>query len=169
MEEYRIIEGFENYSASDLGNVKNNKTERIMKPHLERCGYYRIVLRNDKKDYKLFVHPLVALAFIKNTENKKIVDHINNDKLNNNLTNLRWATNTENLQNATAYAKNTSGTKGVHFKKQSNKWQSRINIDGIKIHLGYFVDKQDAINARVQKANKVFGIYTNKCEKIINV
>ena len=109
------------------------------------------------------------MTFIENTENKKIVDHINNDKLNNNLTNLRWVTNAENAQNAIVYANNTSGYKGVKFNKDRNKWVSQVNIDGIRIHLGYFTDKQDAINARVQKANEVFGIYTNKCEKIINV
>ncbi len=170
MEEiYKIIEGYDNYSVSNLGNVKINKSGRILKSGLNARGYYRIGLKNDKQRSFFYVHRLVALAFIENTENKTIVDHINNDKLNNNLTNLRWATNAENAQNAIVYANNTSGYKGVKFNKASNKWQSQINIDGIQIHLGLFTDKQDAINARVQKANEVFGIYTNKCEKIINV
>jgi hypothetical protein len=63
MEEYKIIEGFENYSVSNFGNVKNNKTGRILKQALKRDGYYGVVLsKNGKvKDFK--VHRLVALQY----------------------------------------------------------------------------------------------------------
>ena len=62
---------------------------------------------------------------------------------------------------------NTSGVKGVCWSKASNKWMSRINIDGIAIHLGVFTDIEDAKQARILKANALFGVYTNSCEKII--
>ncbi len=170
MEEiYKVIEGFENYSVSNLGNVKNNTTDYIMKLDGVNNNYFKITLRNDKQVRKFFVHRLVALAFIDNFEDKPEVDHIDTDGKNNILSNLRWATKKQNGQNKKIANNNKSGTKGVHFDKPRNKWRSYINIDGIQIYLGYFVDKQDAINARVQRANEAFGIYTNKCEKIINV
>ena len=48
MEEYRIIEGFEKYSVSDLGNVRNNKTGRILKGGLDKDGYFLVVLMKHK-------------------------------------------------------------------------------------------------------------------------
>ncbi len=166
MEEiYKVIEGFENYSVSNLGNVKNNKLRRIMKQGIGNNGYYRVGITNNNRCALIRVHRLVALAFIENVENKQNVDHIDNNITNNSVNNLRWVNQKENIQNSSISKSNTSGSKGVSLHKGSNKWSAYIHIDGIKIHLGLFVDKQDAINARIQKANEAFGIYTNKCEK----
>jgi len=100
MEEWRIIKDFPNYSVSNFGNVKNNKTNRIMKLNV-KCGYYHISLNNntDKKTFK--VHRLVALAFIENTHNKPEVNHKDKNKLNNNINNLEWMTRKENNQHKT--------------------------------------------------------------------
>ena len=166
METYKIIEGFENYSVSDLGNVKNNKTGSIMKQHVQE-GYKRLNINLNKKQYKKYVHVLVASEFIPNPENKKCVDHIDNCKTNNNISNLRWATHTENRQNSSVSKNNASGSKGVHYNKASQKWISRIVIDGIRISLGSFENLEDAKQARIIKANQVFGVFTNSCEKII--
>ena len=56
-----------------------------------------------------------------NVENKSFVDHIDNDKSNNNIANLRWATRAENNQNASMRKDNTSGVKGVSWDKDTNK------------------------------------------------
>ena len=121
METFKIIEGFENYSVSDHGNVKNNKTGRIMKQH-EHNGYKRLNIEVNKKHYKKLLHVLVAGAFIPNPENKPFVDHIDNCKTNNNIQNLRWATSKENNQNKSMGKNNTSGIVGVSWDKKSNKW-----------------------------------------------
>ena len=91
MEEWRIIKDFPNYSVSNFGNVKNNKTNRIMKLNV-KGGYYHISLNNDNCKKTLKVHRLVALAFIENPENKPEVNHINKNKLDNFINNLEWAT-----------------------------------------------------------------------------
>ena len=96
METFRIIEGFENYSVSDFGNVKNNKTGRMLKNTIITVGYIQIGLMLNKVECKKRVHILVAKAFIPNPESKSSVDHIDNCKTNNNITNLRWATSKEN-------------------------------------------------------------------------
>jgi hypothetical protein len=96
MEEFRKIAEFENYSISNLGNVKNNITGRILIPHLNTNGYMALTLVKDRKKYLRYIHRLVAIAFIPNLENKKQVDHINGDKTDNIVENLRWVTVSEN-------------------------------------------------------------------------
>ena len=79
MENYIIIDGFENYSVSDLGNVRNNKTGRILKWSVND-GYFFVGLRKHKIKYNQKIHRLVVQAFIPNLENKNCVDHIDNDR-----------------------------------------------------------------------------------------
>ena len=167
MEEiYRIIVGYENYEVSNFGNVKNIKTKRILKHGFGSCGYKKVDLSIDGSPITLRIHKLVAQTFLENPENKKCIDHIDNNKSNNNVLNLRYATHSENGQNSSLSSKNTSGTKGVSYENKNNKWRARIMIDGINVHLGYFENKEDAIAARILKANQAFGIYVNSCEKI---
>ena len=67
------------------------------------------------------------------------VDHKNTDKLDNRRENLRIATHKQNCKNKNKQSNNTSGFKGVSFKKQNQKFQATIHIDGKKKHLGLFV------------------------------
>ncbi len=166
-ETYKKIEGFENYSVSDHGNVRNDKTGRILKGKLDN-GYLRVDLWKHKTRHTKKIHKLTAEAFLLNPENKKCVDHIDNNKHNNKLVNLRFATSQENNQNRSISNRNTSGYKGVHWHKRSMKWQARITINGKIINLGSFINKDDAINIRIQRAKNEFGEFINKCELIIN-
>jgi hypothetical protein len=167
MESWKIIEGFENYSVSDHGNVKNNKTGRIMKTRFNHEGYIIIDIRVNKQRYTKRVHILMAIAFITNPDGKSCVDHIDNDKSNNKSSNLRWATHSQNGQNKSMMSNNTSGVKGVFWDKTKNKYQSYINIDGVRIHLGTFTNIEDAKQARMIKANALYGVFTHSGEKII--
>ena len=166
MEEYRIIKGFESYSVSNLGNVRNDKTGKIMKLKNNGRGYYHIGLRKNDKQYYQYIHRLVGLAFIPNPSNKQTVDHIDNNPVNNNVSNLRWASFTEQQYNKEISTNNTSGSKGVCFSKTSNKWIAYIYRNGKKIHLGLFTNKEDAIKARLKKSIEIQGEFINKCEKI---
>ncbi len=76
------------------------------------------------------LHKLVAQAFLFNPENKPFVDHIDNNRRNNNLNNLRFATSQENSQNRSISSKNTSGTKGVSWHKGQKRWLAKICING---------------------------------------
>ncbi len=166
MESYKTIEGFETYSVSDHGRVKNNKTGRILK-YKHRQGYTLADLSVCGIVSTKTIHQLVARAFIENPEGKRCVDHIDNDRSNNMVHNLRWATHVENSRNRNLSSVNISGAKGVSFQKASQKWESSITIDGIKVFLGSFTNLEDAKQARMIRANQAFGIYTNACEKII--
>jgi hypothetical protein len=168
VETYKKIVGFENYSVSDLGNVINDKTGRILKPGCDTWGYFQVGLRKNEKTHFKSIHKLTAAAFLLNPENKKYVDHIDNDRQNNKLINLRFATPQQNQQNRSINKNNKSGTKGVSWNKQRNKWTAQIRINGKLIHLGSFLNKEDAINIRIQRAKNEFGEFINKCELVIN-
>ena len=104
-EEWRDIKGYEGlYQVSNLGRVKSlrynhSENEKILKGFLSNRGYHRVSFYKDgvRKDYS--VHRLVAEAFIPNTDNKPCIDHIDTNKLNNKVDNLRWCTNKENNWN----------------------------------------------------------------------
>jgi hypothetical protein len=169
VEEYKIIKDFENYSVSNFGNVRNNKTGRILKPGINGNGYYNAMLYIDGKYFNKCIHKLVAESFIDNPYNKHCIDHINNNKLDNNVRNLRYVTNQENCMNRKMSSKNTSNYKGVSYHKLTNKWMAYIDINGKKQHLGLFEKIEDAINTRVKKAKEVYGEFMNSCEKEVTI
>ena len=167
VEVFRSIDGYDNYAVSSFGRVKNVKTGRILKAGTDNCGYLLVVLSDKEHRRKTRnIHRLVTNAFIDNPNDKLCVDHKDNNRTNNRLTNLRWATTKENAMNQIISKNNTSGAKGISLHKQTKKWRARINIDGIEIYIGLFDKIEDAKTARINKANEVFGIYTNACEKL---
>lgn len=92
---WRKINGFPNYSVSDTGLVKNDDTRKILTPQLTR-GYYYVHPCKNGKWRNIYVHRLVATAFIPNPENKPQVNHIDGNPKNNCVTNLEWCTASEN-------------------------------------------------------------------------
>jgi hypothetical protein len=68
----------------------------------------------------------------------EVVDHIDGNRQNNHIDNLREATPSQNKCNQKIYRNNTSGVKGVYFKKETNKWNAQINYNGKRKHLGTF-------------------------------
>ncbi len=78
----------------------------------------------------------------------KLVDHQDQDGLNNVKSNLRCTDKQGNARNTVIHRDNSSGTMGVSWKKDRNKWKSYISVYGKQIHLGYFDDYQDAVDSR---------------------
>ena len=100
MEEWKIINEFQKYEVSNLGNVRNLKTKHILATNLKN-GYLLASLQDSSsKTKRRSVHRLVALAFLENEHNKETVNHINGNKLDNKLENLEWATQKENVQHS---------------------------------------------------------------------
>jgi hypothetical protein len=91
------IEGKPNYSVSDCGDVRNDKTGRILKKHIGTSGYYQVML--GRKTTPLYVHRLVGKAFLENPCNLPQIDHINGIKTDNRVCNLRWVSASENCMN----------------------------------------------------------------------
>lgn len=90
-----------------------------------------------------------------------VIDHINGNRWDNRKKNLRYATKQQNNINARISKTNTSGHKGVSFNKKLQKWQAYINFNG-RIHLGFFEDKDEAIEVRTKAEDKYFGKFKRK-------
>jgi hypothetical protein len=85
MELFRKIQNYNNYSISNMGNVRNDRTNRILQPEINNKGYYTVNLNKNGKMKTMRVHRLIAVAFLNNPDGKPCIDHTNNDKLNNNM------------------------------------------------------------------------------------
>jgi hypothetical protein len=173
-EEFRVCTGHNNYSVSNFGRVRNNKTNKIIKGSL-RKGYLRIDYVLDGSRTCVPIHRLVSNAFIPNPEDKPLIDHIDNNTTNNNAYNLRWCTSSENQQNRGVHKNNSTGTKGVYFRKDMKdkegnlNWRAMIMHNGKSIKLGSFKTKEEALYARKKKANELFGLFVHSIEKLEEV
>ena len=89
-----------------------------------------------------------------------IIDHIDGDRSNNKIQNLRSVDIADNAKNQRLYAVNTSGTSGITWKKINKKWEARISVNGRRVYLGVFSSKQKAIETRKQAEIK-YGFHRN--------
>ena len=99
-EEWRKIKGFDNYEVSNKGNVRNIKTNRLLKIAYQPSGYAIVSLRANGTTRTSAVNRLVMNAFNPIEDNQNVrydVVHMDNDKRNNELSNLKWMTHTDNI------------------------------------------------------------------------
>ncbi len=148
MEIWKDIPGYEGiYQVSDFGRVKSFRKNKIkiLKQLKNTRGYLRVGLYDkDLKQKTIVVHSLVAMAFLSHKPNKKqdlVIDHINNNKLDNRASNLQIITN---RQNSSKESKGTSNYIGVHWNFKSKKWRACIVYKKRTIHLGLFETEKDA-------------------------
>lgn len=122
MREYWVtIPGFENYEVSNLGNVRNTLTGRILSQSLNKAGgYYRVNL--NRKHY--YVHRLMALAFFDEDITGKDINHIDGDHYNNILSNLEIVTRKENIRHA--YKVGCKAVRVVTCQYCKYRWECKI-------------------------------------------
>lgn len=89
------------------------------------------------------------------------IDHINRDKADNRIANLRLATNSQNHINKGLQKNNTSGFKGVVWEPSLGKWRARIKVNGRNKYLGVFASKEDAAGARRDAERRYFGEFSS--------
>ena len=152
MENWKDIKGYEGfYQVSDAGRVKslrrwiNNKGNggyflegKIVNTSISK-GYPTVGLSKDGKGKNIRIHQLVAMSFLGHTPcgHKLVVDHIDNNPLNNNVENLQLITNRENLSKDKKGG--TSKYVGVFYSgKGINKWKASTSVYGKVIGLGSF-------------------------------
>ena len=154
-EKWMLIDGYINYYVSNFGRVINMTTHKILKQSI-RNGYKCVTLcSNIHKSFN--VHRLVASSFIPNDDEKHCVDHKNNNRLDNNVVNLRWCTNMQNSQNMSKRENASSIYKGVTYYKPNKKWQAVIMHNKTSIYLGRFLTQEEAGRAYNEKASELFG------------
>ena len=147
VEIWKDVPGYEGlYQCSNLGRVKSIKRSLIMAQYLNIEGYYQLSLNNNKIQRLYKVHQLVAMCFLNHIPNgvKVVVDHIDHNGSNNNVNNLQLLTNRENSSKRIDKSKKSSKYTGVSFDKSRNKWQSKLQINRITVHLGRFDNEYDA-------------------------
>jgi glycyl-tRNA synthetase beta subunit len=125
---WKQIEGH-NYEVSEDGQVRNIKTGLIRKQNNNGTGYLYVALKEKGIQTNKLIHRLIAEAYIPNPENKRCIDHIDRCRTNNNISNLRWVTHSENIHNSTIVinAKNISfhkrGGYVVQVMRQSKQYR----------------------------------------------
>ncbi len=134
-EEWRKIDGYDNYSISNFGRVRNDKTKKIRKTYINKEGYSALNLSNNNGVLKkISIHRLVGLAFIPNLENLQQIHHIDNNPSNNNVNNLMWVSNIENCQSKnrtcnvgfiSSYIKNDTEYYFAGFTNYGKSYQKR--------------------------------------------
>ena len=138
------IVGFEKYLIYEDGRVWSGKGKGMfMKHRVDRYGYLQVCLWKDRKVKCMRVHRLIALHYIPNPENKPEVDHFDNNRQNNNISNLRWVSRSENNRNRKTYG--AIPFKGVY--KKGNRFVAMISINGKKKHIGYYDTAEEASEA----------------------
>lgn len=159
-EHWMVIPGYEcDYMVSSIGRVKSIKYKRskIIKSRLDIDGYYVSTLYLNGKPKTIKNHQLVAMAFLGHSRcgMKMVVDHINNNKEDNRISNLQIITLRENCsKDKVGKSKYT----GVSIHKGTGKWKASVRDGGRNYHLGLFDDEYDAYLAYINKLN----IITNK-------
>ena len=137
---------YRKYKNVETTTVKNKTT-----------GYYWICY-----EYKKYAaHRIIwKLYYGADVPNDMQIDHINGDRADNRISNLRLVTMNENMMNKKIYKSNKSGIVGVAKRSDTGSWRAQISVNGKAIKLGSFKTKEEAITARLA-AEKRYGFHSN--------
>lgn len=172
------IDGFDGYEVSSKGRVrsywkplwkgndgveyiKNDEPVKLLKPIDDGQGYWRVNL----KGKKLRISRLLAIAFIPNPDGYECVDHIDGNRKNNSLSNLRWCSKKQNSLNTKKPTNNTSGHKGVY---NNQSWGARWSING-KRKFKSFKTLEEAIEHREKMTGKKIELTENNNSGYVGV
>ena len=152
MEKWKTIPEFPKYEASTLGRVRNKKTSLIRKMRVTRHGYCAVTLNGDSKRQTVRIHQLVAIAWLGHVRSgmKVVVDHIDNNPLNNAVSNLQLVTTRENS------TKDKKGPLPTGVGRQTGSgYKAKIKIDGKFVYLGSYTTAQEAGEAYEKKLKEI--------------
>lgn len=153
---WKDVVGYEGeYQVSNVGRVRSIKKGKclILKQFKTLSGYNKCTFWLYGKSNNLMVHRLVCSAFI-GEPNGMQVNHIDENKLNNNIKNLEYVSGRENIQKYYSTRVNKNKLLGASYYKPKNKWRSFIRVNGKQIFLGYFNTELEANKAYVEASKK---------------
>lgn len=156
MEIFKDIKNFENtYEISNLGRVRNKKTNLFLKSSYNKKGYQYVYLVYSRTGrVKWYIHRLVAFHFISNPLNKPQVNHIDGIVTNNVVTNLEWVTNEENQKHAIL--------NNLHYQGAKHK-DSKFTEQSIQL-----LPKLVEVGFSISQLNKLTGVAKINIEKVIS-
>lgn len=156
------------YEISNHGNIRRNpdapykhKNKEYVKPYINNKGYSCVHFYKNSKMYSFLIHRLIAIAFIPNTNNLPDINHIDGNKLNNDVSNLEWCTHQQNMQHAwdnnlhsnrhacasVKRKRSTSKYIGVSWSEQRKRWCVYVGFNGKHYSAGRFINEIDAATA----------------------
>ena len=156
---WKDVKGYEGYyQVSDLGRIRNVNTMKIVEA-VFNSGYRKVTLTANNVTKIFKVSQLVAIAFLnhKPNGNTLIVDHINGNKVDDRVVNLKIVTHRENLSTCFRADRKSLSSKyvGVSWQKAQCIWVSKIKYNGHISHLGSFRNEIDASNAYQLALSKI--------------
>jgi hypothetical protein len=131
MEEWKPINDFPEYEVSNLGRVKSIIKNQVIRQDKNRDGYPIVSLYSRGQRKTKGVHRLIGLAFISNPDELPEIDHINRDKTDNSVSNLRWANRSDNCINRDV--KNNTGHKNISQRANSGLFRVSISRNNERI------------------------------------
>jgi len=140
---YWKIKPSRNVNIGDRAGSQNNDGYRVIKINQKRIAEHRVIF--------MFYNGYLPDK----------IDHQDRNKLNNHIDNLRECTSQQNQYNRKATKNSSSKYKGVGWKKQANKWQAFITINGKNSHLGYYDNEDDAARAYDKAARERHGEFAS--------
>lgn len=172
MEGFKPVKGYENlYEISSNGEIYSLTKRVILRSHIGRSGYAEVRMKKNGKVKHENIHRLLALNFIPNPLNKPCVDHIDGNKLNNSLDNLRWCSHKENSNNPNAIRKFSESAKRAwkNGRIMSNDAIKKRNESHYKAIIQYTLEWQYIQTWKsIKDASKFLGIcHSQICEACV--
>ena len=156
---FKPIPNFEDYLIDRNGNIYSLKTRKFLKSYDQ--GYLSVSLYKDKKIKKNYLHRLLGITFIPNPNNLPCIDHIDRDRKNNKLDNLRWVNHLENRKNSGKNFNNKLGHKHICLElyklkngNMSGRYRIKIVTENITLNKSYDISKY-SLSEVIQKRNEI--------------
>jgi hypothetical protein len=148
------MEGFINiidyekfYKINNEGQVWSERQKKMLKGRIHTQGYLRVSLCKENTIKDFYIHRLVAQHFLPNPNNFIIIDHIDNNKKNNLVDNLRWTTSSENNRNIKIKKLASTNERNISITRD-NTFQVRFKANHKYIFNNFFKTIEEAIIAR---------------------
>lgn len=153
MDKFEPIKDYETYGINKLGKIKDYRSGKLVPTHINLNGYEMINLRNPNGYKGIGVHRLVGIQFLERVEGRNEIDHIDRDKCNNCVLNLRWADDFIQSHNRGDFKNNKLNLKYISYEKDNKHHSYRYRIQITR-------NKQKILN-------KSFGANSHSLEEVI--